>query len=131
MYLHNFILKSHTLGEAKTKMKRMVLLILVLLLMVDLAADGGLGKVKFVIHFPSPQACGIDSLQADQEDLQPSDSENFLLQSGKGNSLVGLLLNPIQQISQRPPRRPVTWVRQRLLRQIDRCLFSSAGGLPL
>jgi len=41
------------LQEAKTKMKRMVLLILVLFLLVDLIEDGCLGKANFCLPNPS------------------------------------------------------------------------------
>lgn len=94
-------------------MKRYLSFICGVLLWLDLAGDGCLGKIKFVIHHPPPQAWGIDTLQADQEDLQAGESENFLLHSGRGNYQVALLPAPFPEIPHPPQSQPVTPVGQR------------------
>jgi hypothetical protein len=102
------------LQEAETWMKRVVLLILVVLLVVDLAY-GCLGKAAFV----APDSSATTSLISPLLDC-----------SGKVDSLYPL---PSQggEISRLMPLRPVTLLVQPALKVIIYNHTGSSGGLPL
>jgi hypothetical protein len=105
------------LREAKTKMKRTVLLILVLLLMIDLAEDGCLGNVKVYLPHPSSKTFVTSShnhLDSAKTDLRHELSFKDLPRSPcPGNA------------------RPVTLHLPPTLQIMHCCHLSSSGGIPL
>jgi hypothetical protein len=103
------------LQEAETWMKRVVLLILVLLLVIDLGENGCLGKAAFV----APDSSATTSLISPLLDC-----------SGKVDSLYPL---PSQggEISRLMPLRPVTLLVQPALKVIIYNHTGSSGGIPL
>jgi hypothetical protein len=98
-------------------MKRLVLFILVLILLVDLAEDGYLGKVKFCLSNHSAKTSVTSSYH--HSDLGQSVSQHELASPNK----------------QGPPRRgearPVRLQVSPTLQIMDCCHLSSAGGIPL
>jgi predicted small lipoprotein YifL len=105
------------LQEAKTKMKRLVLLILVLLLLVDLAEDGCLGKAT--LYLPSSSAkTSLDS----SYDCPGSGQSDFGCELATSNVPGRSRYGEPQPVSLNvPPTLQISYC----------CHFSSAGGIPL
>jgi hypothetical protein len=101
--------------EAETRMKRVVLLILALLLLSDLAEDGCLGKATFV------------ALQSSAKTSLTSPLHNC---SGKVDSPYSL---PSQggEISRLLLCQPVTFLVQPALKIVIYTHTGSSGGIPL
>jgi hypothetical protein len=97
-------------------MKRMVLLILVLLLMIDSAEDGLLGKTKLALPDSSVKASVTSSHHPD------SDQNNFR----QDMASTDLPQNPNHGDSHSVNLRFLP-----CLQIIDCCHFSSSGGIPL
>jgi hypothetical protein len=96
-------------------MKRMVLLILVLLLLVDLAEDGCLGKVNF--YLPNPTA-KTSVTSSDHPDSGQTDFRHEIASP----DLPGSLHHGDSQ--------PVTLRVLPTIQIIHCCHFSSSGGIP-
>jgi hypothetical protein len=104
------------LQEAKTKMKRMVLLILVLLLMVDLAEDGFLGNAK--VYLPGPSAETSVTSSHNHPGLNQADSRYELVSPDLPERLVD------------GHAQPVTLPVSSTLQIMYCCHVSSSGGIP-
>jgi len=103
------------LREAETRMKRVVLLILVLLLVIDLAEDGCLGKAKFA----PPHSFAKTSLTSPLLDCSGKVDSHYKLPTGCwGRSR----LMQFQTVTQ--------WV-QPVLKIIIYNNNGSSGGIPL
>jgi hypothetical protein len=100
-----------------TKMKRMLLLILVLLLMMDLAEDGCLGKAKFNLSNPSA------TTSVTQTDDQPDSDKTDFRHEPASIELPG---SP-----HHGGPRPVIPHLPHTLQIIHCCHISSSGGIPL
>jgi hypothetical protein len=98
-------------------MKRMVLLILVFLLMMDLAEDGCLGKA--VLYFPTPSTKTCVTSQHHHAGLSQDDYHSALTSP----ELPG---KPYSNES-----RPTTLSLPLSLQIMHCCHLSSSGGLPL
>jgi hypothetical protein len=109
-------LKRQTWQEAKPKMKRMVLVILVLLLMFDLAEDGCLGKATFDFYHPSAKTSVTTS---DHPDSGQTDFQHEL-------ASIDLMGSPAHDDTQSVTLRVLP-----TLQIIHRCHLSSSGGIPL
>jgi hypothetical protein len=106
--------KRPMLQEGGTWMKRVVLLILVLLLVIDLA-DGCLGKATFV----APDSAAKTSLTSPLDDCPGKVDSSYTLPS-PGGEIYCLL-----------PYQPVTPLVQPALKIIISNHTGSSGGLPL
>jgi hypothetical protein len=98
-------------------MKRMVLLILVLMLLVDLAEDGYLGKATFCLPCPSAKTTVTSSHNC------PG--------SGQGDFGHELASPKAPGCPRHDEARPVSLHVPPILQIIHCCHLSSAGGIPL
>jgi hypothetical protein len=98
-------------------MKRVVLLILVLMLLVDLAEDGCLGKVTFCLPCPSAKTTVTSSHDC------PG--------SGQGDFGHELASPKVPGCSLRGEARPVSLHVPPALQIIHCCHLNSSGGIPL
>jgi hypothetical protein len=103
------------LQEVKTWMKRVVLLLLVLLLMIDLGEDGCLGKATFV----APQSTAKTSFTSPLHDSSGKVDSPYTLPSQGGE--ISLLM----------PLQPLTLLVQPALKIIIYNHTGSSGGMPL
>jgi predicted small lipoprotein YifL len=104
------------LQKEKTKMKRMMLLILVLLFMADMAEDGCLGKGKVYLPYPSGKTTVTASYQLDstKNDLRHELAlPNVTAGPHHGDARPG------------SPQVPATF------QILYCCHLSSSGGIPL
>jgi hypothetical protein len=116
MFMVKSQLKRQTWQEAKTKMKRLVLLILVFLLMLDFAEDGCLGKATFDLPHPSAKTSVISS-------SHPVSGQTDCQHELASLDLPGSLRHGDAQ--------PVTLRVPPTLQIILCCHLSSSGGIPL
>jgi hypothetical protein len=98
-------------------MKRMVLLILVLLLVVDMAEDGFLGKVK--VYLPHPSA----KTSVNSSHHHPAPGQTPFRHELVFTDLLGSLLDK--------DARPVILRVPSTLQKMYWCHLSSSGGIPL
>jgi hypothetical protein len=97
-------------------MKRVVLLLLVLLLLIDLGEDGGLGKGTFV---------------APQSSAKTSVTSSHHPDSAKTDFRHGLSFKDLPGSPAYGNVRPITLRSPLTLKIIHCCHLSSCGGLPL
>jgi hypothetical protein len=98
-------------------MKRLVLFILVLILLVDVAEDGALGKVKFCLPNHSAKTSVTSSYH------HPG--------SGQTDSHHEFSPADLPQSPQYGNARPVTLRLPLTLKIINCCHLNSSGGIPL
>jgi hypothetical protein len=97
-------------------MKRMALLILVLLLLVDLAEDGCLGKANFYLPTPSAKT---SVTSCPHSDSGHNDFRHKL-------ASINLPGSPLYDIAQ-----PITLLVSHTLQIMHCCHLGSAGAIPL
>jgi hypothetical protein len=97
-------------------MKRMVLLILVLLLLVDLVEDGCLGKVNFYLPNPSAKTSVTSCPQPD---------------SGHTDFQYEFASTDLPESFRHGDTKPITLRVPQTLQIIHCCHLGSSGGIPL
>lgn len=100
----------------RTKMKRLVLLTLAVLLVLDLAHDGCLGKARFI----SPHSS-----------VKVSDASPHNLAAGKLDYPHELMCADWRRPRSQGRNQPFDPGIHQTLRIIDGCLRGSSGGIPL
>ena len=108
--------KRPILQEAETSMKRVVFLILVLLLFVDLAEDGYLGKANFYLPNPSAKTSVTSCPHSD---------------SGHIDFRYEFASTDLPGGPRHGDAQPVTLRLRLTLQLIHCCHLGSSGGIPL
>ena len=104
------------LQEAETGMKRVVLLILVLMLLIDLADDGCIGKANFYLPAPSTEISVTSCPYSD---------------SGHTDFSYEFASTDFPESFKHGDTKPVTLRVLHILQIIHCCHLSSSGGIPL
>jgi hypothetical protein len=103
-------------------MRQVLIFLGLLCMLLDLAADGGLDRVKFVNLHRVPSAVTASHPSLDHKVTAPS---------GKVNHAAGLLPQPVSPVALQLQSTLATAGAAQALKKVEVSLRGSAGGIPL